>query len=348
MNRLTVALTGATGYIATHVAIALHEAGHCVVGFDNFDNSVPEVLNRYKEITGVEMGFAQIDIRDQRAVQDFLVQHKPDAVIHLAGLKAVGESVSDPHRYYDVNISGSLSLLAAMHTAGTASLVFSSSATVYSPEQDSPLSETSALGPINPYGRTKYMVEKIITDICQRPGKEGELNAINLRYFNPVGAHPSGKVGEDPIGTPNNLMPYIMQVAVGRREKLTIFGNDYPTEDGTAIRDYIHICDLAEGHVAAVEALAERKIVGAEAINLGTSVGSSVLEVHRAAEKAVGKPIPSVLGPRRDGDAAVSFANASYAEKVLGWKAQRNIEQACVDHWRWQSQNPQGYKGPDI
>lgn len=364
MQTLTVALSGATGYIATHVAISLHDAGHKVVGFDNFDNSAREVLNRYKTITGTDMAFAQLDVRDTQEVAAFLKEHNVDAVIHLAGLKAVGESVENPQRYYDVNVAGSLSLIEAMKQAKVSSLVFSSSATVYSPEQESPLGENAALGPINPYGRSKLMVEQIITDVCNRPaasaaagvaagagasaGGAGEnvstpLNAINLRYFNPVGAHPSGLVGEDPVGTPNNLMPFIMQVAVGRREQLTVFGDDYPTEDGSAIRDYIHVCDLAEGHVAAVETLAKGDIRGCEVINLGTGIGSSVFQVHRAAEEAVGEKIASVVGPRRDGDAAVSFANADYAKDKLGWVAKRNLAQACNDHWVWQSKNPNGY-----
>lgn len=293
------------------------------------------------------MTFAQIDVTDTDTVADFLKDNQADAVIHLAGLKAVGESVEDPARYYNVNVGGSVSLIKAMAKAGVHSLVFSSSATVYSPDQDSPLSESSALGPINPYGHSKLMVEQIIADICNRPtaalAGAKALNAINLRYFNPVGAHPSGLVGEDPVGTPNNLMPYIMQVAVGRREYLTVFGDDYPTHDGSAIRDYIHVCDLAEGHVAAVETLARGDISGCEAINLGTGVGSSVFEVHDAAQKAVGAPIASVVGARRDGDAAISFADASYAKDKLGWVSSRDLEQACNDHWIWQSKNPSGY-----
>lgn len=340
MPSLTVALTGATGYIASHVAVALAEHGHAVVGLDNFANSSPLVLERLVAITEMQMPFAELDLAETDAIADFLRAHHVDAVIHLAGLKSVGESVSEPLRYYTTNVSGSVSLLAAMQQAGVEGFVFSSSATVYDPGQASPLTEDAQTGPINPYGRTKLMVEEIVNDAAA----SSELRAINLRYFNPVGAHPSGLIGEDPVGTPNNLMPFVMQVAVGRREQLHIFGDDYDTPDGTGIRDYIHVCDLADGHVAAVNALATT--TGAATYNLGTGVGSSVKEVLAAAERAADRKIPAQIVGRRPGDGAISFADPSRANNALGWRAQRSLADACVDHWRWQQQNPTGYKNP--
>lgn len=345
MPSLTVALTGAAGYIASHVAVALFERGHQVVGFDNFSNSSPIVLDRIAEIADTAMPFATLDLADTPGVTDFLREHDVDAVVHFAGLKAVGESVAEPVRYYENNVAGSLSLLRAMADAGVEALVFSSSATVYAPDQDSPLSESAALGPINPYGNTKLMIEQIIADIAEHTA----LRAINLRYFNPVGAHPSGRIGEDPVGVPNNLMPFIMQVAVGRRPELQVFGDDYDTPDGTCIRDYIHVMDLAEGHVAAVEALHPSSgvaIDGVEAVNLGTGVGSSVKEVLAAAERAVDQPIPHSVVERRPGDSAVSFANADRAAELLGWRARRTVADACEDHWRWQQRNPHGFAEP--
>ncbi|MEM7093515.1 MAG: UDP-glucose 4-epimerase GalE [Actinomycetota bacterium] len=339
---MTVALTGATGYIASHVAVALFERGHAVVGIDNFDNSSPAVLDRIAQIADTTMPFAELDVADTRGVADVLRDHAVDAVIHFAGLKAVGESTEDPLRYHRNNVGGSLSLLQAMADAEVTKLVFSSSATVYRPDQASPLDEGAATGPINPYGNTKLMVEQIIADVAGA----GRLDAINLRYFNPVGAHPSGLIGEDPVGVPNNLMPFIMQVAVGRRPELEIFGDDYATPDGTCIRDYIHVCDLAEGHVAAVEALLPDRgvgVTGVETLNLGTGVGSSVLEMLAAAEHAVDHPIPHRVTGRRSGDSAVSFADPSRAAQVIGWEATRTITDACQDHWRWQRTNPDGY-----
>ena len=337
MSTLNVALTGATGYIASHIAVALAEHGHWVVGLDNFDNSSPAVLDRVAAIADTPMPFAEIDIADTDNVAAFLTEHKVDAVIHLAGLKAVGESVAEPLRYYKTNVAGSVSLLEAMDHANVRGIVFSSSATVYAPDQASPLTEQSKLGPINPYGRTKLMVEQIIDDVAAT----SDLRAINLRYFNPVGAHPSGKIGEDPVGPPNNLMPYVMQVAVGQREEVRIFGNDYATPDGTGIRDYIHVCDLADGHVAAVNALAD--VSTSETLNLGTGIGSSVLEVLAAAEAAADRKIPQRVVGRRDGDADISFADPTQAQERLGWQAKRTLADACTDHWRWQHQNPQGY-----
>lgn len=337
---LTVALTGAAGYIASHVAVALFERGHSVVGFDNFVNSSPAVLDRIAQIADTSMPFAELDLAHTDGVEAFLRSHNVDAVIHFAGLKAVGESTEKPLHYYEVNVGGTISLLQAMHRAGVTQLVFSSSATVYAPEEASPLTESASLGPINPYGNTKLMVEQIIGDVTEH----SDLAAINLRYFNPVGAHPSGLIGEDPIGRPNNLMPFVMQVAVGRRDTLEIFGDDYDTPDGTPIRDYIHVCDLAEGHVAAVEALTD--MTGVEAINLGTGVGSSVREVLAASEQAVDQPIPHQVVGRRAGDGAVSFANPARAQELLGWTSTRTMAEAAADHWNWQQRNPHGYQSP--
>ncbi len=337
VRTLTVALTGATGYIASHIAVALAEHGHSVVGLDNFSNSSPEVLNRVAAIADMNMPFVELDLADTTGVAAFLAQHEVDAVIHLAGLKAVGESVADPLRYYQNNVAGSISLLQAMHQASVRGIVFSSSATVYDPDQSSPLQETAATGPINPYGRTKLMVEQIIDDVAAT----SPLKAINLRYFNPVGAHPSGMIGEDPIGPPNNLMPFVMQVAVGLRDQVLIFGDDYDTADGTGVRDYIHVCDLADGHVAAVNALAG--IETSETFNLGTGVGSSVREVLAAAEVAADRPIPHRVVERRPGDADISFADPSRARERLDWQSTRTLADACVDHWRWQHRNPEGY-----
>lgn len=348
-----IALTGAAGYIASHIAVELLDAGYTIVGLDNFANSNPAVVPRVEEITGKPFKVIKADVRDQHAVTEILQTHNVNTVIHLAGLKAVGESVAEPLRYYDNNVNGSIALLAAMNATNTNQLVFSSSATVYSPDTNQAADENAPLGPTNPYGRTKMMVEQIIEDFCQSTN----MRAINLRYFNPVGAHESGKIGEDPTGPPNNLMPFIMQVAAGRREKLRVFGNDYPTADGTPIRDYIHVTDLALGHLAAIEALEPNKAETpqnthtttaqtnkkCEAINLGTGAGSSVFEVLHAAEKAVGKPIPYEIAARRAGDAVTSTANPIYAQARLKWSASRNLEQACVDHWRWQRENPNGY-----
>ena len=337
MHTLNVALTGATGYIASHIAVALAEHGHWVVGFDNFVNSSPLVLDRVATIADTRMPFAKLDLADTNGMASFLATNKIDAVIHLAGLKSVAESVAEPLRYYENNVAGTISLLKAMEQASVHGIVFSSSATVYNPNQTSPLREDAAIGPINPYGHTKLMVEQIINDVATT----SPLKGINLRYFNPVGAHPSGLIGEDPVGTPNNLMPYVMQVAVGMRDEVSIYGDDYNTPDGTGVRDYIHVCDLADGHVAAVNALAD--IPTSDTINLGTGVGSSVLEVLAAAERAADRDIPHRVVERRAGDGDISYADPNRAEQRLGWKAQRTLADACVDHWRWQDQNPQGY-----
>ena len=338
VKTLNVALTGATGYIASHIAVALAEEGHWVVGLDNFSNSSDAVLPRVASIADTEMPFAELDLSQTKEMAAFFTEHNVDAVIHLAGLKAVGESVEDPLRYYENNVAGSISLLRAMEQANVNGIVFSSSATVYDPNQPSPLHEGSTLGPINPYGRTKLMVEQIIEDTAAATS----LKAINLRYFNPVGAHPSGLIGEDPVGPPNNLMPFVMQVAVGMRDEVKIFGNDYDTHDGTGVRDYIHVCDLADGHVAAVNKRAE--LESSETVNLGSGLGSSVLDVLAAAERAADRTIPSQIVGRRAGDGDISFADPSRAEERLGWKTKRTLADACVDHWNWQEKNPTGYE----
>jgi UDP-glucose 4-epimerase len=337
VHTLNVALTGATGYIASHIAVALAEHGHWVVGFDNFVNSSPVVLNRVGAIADTKMPFEKLDLAETDAIASFFELNKVDVVIHLAGLKSVAESVAEPLKYYDNNVAGSISLLRAMEQSNVHGLVFSSSATVYDPTEPSPLQESAATKPINTYGQTKLMTEQIINDAASA----SSLKAINLRYFNPVGAHPSGLIGEDPVGPPNNLMPYVMQVAVGMREEVQIFGNDYETPDGTGVRDYIHVCDLADGHVAAVNAIA--KVQTSDTINLGTGVGSSVLEVLAAAEAAADRPIPHRVVDRRPGDGATSFADPTRAREQLGWEAHCTLADACVDHWRWQHQNPDGY-----
>lgn len=333
----TVALTGATGYIASHVVVALAEQGYDLVGIDNLSNSSATVIGRVEELIDGPFAFHQLDVLDTAKLATVLRDHDVDAVIHLAGLKAVGESVKNPIEYYSNNVAGSLSLLTAMRDANVHQLVFSSSATVYAPDQPSPLTERARLGPINPYGRTKYMTERLIDDVAAT----SELRAINLRYFNPVGAHPSGLIGEDPVGTPNNLMPFIMQVASGQREELAIFGSDYDTPDGTCVRDYIHVCDLARGHVSALDAFAQTTT--SEAINLGTGTGSSVLDVLKAAEQAVDRPLPHRIVARRPGDGAISVADPALAAERLNWQAELTVADACVDHWRWQRQNPSGY-----
>ena len=295
------------------------------------------MLDRLATISDTGMPFEELDLSQTDEVASFLSTNKVDAVIHLAGLKSVADSVAEPLRYYENNVAGSISLLTAMEQAKVHGIVFSSSATMYNPDQVSPLSEDAETGPINPYGRTKFMVEQIINDVAA----SSPLKAINLRYFNPVGAHPSGLIGEDPIGPPNNLMPFVMQVAVGMRDEVLIFGDDYATPDGTGVRDYIHVCDLADGHVAAVDALANSG--SSQTINLGTGVGSSVLDVLAAAERAADRTIPHRVVGRRPGDAAISYADPTRAHEQLGWRAQRSLADACVDHWRWQDQNPQGY-----
>ena len=333
-----ILVTGGAGYIASHTALSLIESGHTPVLLDNFCNSKPAVLDRIAALAGQRPALVRADVRDGAAVEAALREHAIEAVIHFAALKAVGESVEKPLEYYDNNINGTLSLLAAMRRVGVKNLVFSSSATVYSADQPMPLREDGKLGAVNPYGRTKLMVEQILADVAAAdPG----VSFTSLRYFNPVGAHPSGSMGEDPRGIPNNLMPFVAQVAVGRLPKLRVFGQDYPTPDGTGVRDYIHVCDLAEGHVAAINHGHGR--AGYHVFNLGTGKGSSVMEVLQAFGRACGQTLPYEVVPRRAGDVATCWADPATAQKALGWTASRTLDMMCDDAWRWQSRNPMGY-----
>ncbi len=336
---MIVLLAGGAGYIGTHTAVEFLNAGYDVVIADNLYNSKREAVRRVEEITGKKVGFYEIDVCDREALEQVFTEHPIDAVVHFAGLKAVGESVAQPLRYYRNNLDSTITLLEVMKEHGCHNFVFSSSATVYGTPPTVPFYETMPLGSCtNPYGWTKWMIEQILRDACVA---DPELSVVLLRYFNPIGAHESGRIGEDPQGVPNNIFPYITQVAVGRRPQLTVFGNDYETPDGTCIRDYVHITDLAKGHVAAVPYAQEHK--GAETINLGTGRGTSVLEMVHAFEKANGVKIPHVIGPRRPGDNAVSYANADKAAELLGWHAEKNIEDMCRDGYRWQTMNPMGY-----
>lgn len=335
---MRILLTGGTGYIGSHTAIALIEAGHQVTLLDNFSNSNPAVLDRLTEITGVTMDFFEADVTDEGALDNVLGQRSFDAAIHFAAPKAVGESIARPLHYFENGVGGTIKLLRVMELHGVRNIVYSSSATVYGLSDDLPLTEDAPTSVINPYGRTKLMCEEILRDLY---GSDSRWNAIALRYFNPVGAHPSGLIGEDPHGVPANLVPFIAQVAVGRRPALTIYGDDYPTPDGTGVRDYIHVLDLAEGHVAAVEHLT--KDPGLDVINLGTGNGVSVREMVAAFERASGVPIPTEVAPRRPGDGPASWADATKAADVLGWTATRSLDEMTADVWRWQSQNPNGY-----
>lgn len=332
-------VTGGAGYIGSHTVIELIAKGHDVVVIDNLSNSSNEALRRVEEITGRTIPFYEADVRGRNALDNIFAAGDIDAVIHFAGLKAVGESVEKPLLYYQNNLDSTLVLLAAMQAHGVKKLVFSSSATVYG-SAPVPYAEGAVVGQgiTNPYGKTKYFIEEIIRDVS---AADEEFEATILRYFNPIGAHPSGRIGEDPSGIPNNLMPYITQVATGRREKLNVFGGDYDTKDGTGVRDYIHVDDLAEGHVAAIE----HSKPGFTAYNLGSGVGVSVLELVRAFEEASGRRIPYEIVDRRAGDLPESYALVDKAREELGWTVKRSIEDACADSWRWQSQNPKGYKG---
>ena len=339
---MKVLITGGTGYIGSHTCVELMGAGHEVVILDNLCNSHIAVIGRIAQIAGKTPEFANADVRDAVAVRDVFSRHRFDAVIHFAGLKAVGESVEKPIEYYDNNVQGALVLCRAMKEAGVGMLVFSSSATVYGNPSSVPIREDAPLGATNPYGHSKLMVERILGDLAASDPASWRIAL--LRYFNPAGAHPSGLIGEDPQGIPNNLMPYVAQVAAGARDRLRIFGGDYPTRDGTGVRDYIHVVDLARGHLAAMETM-QRKERGIT-VNLGTGRGISVLEAVRAFERASGRPIPYDLVARRAGDVAECYADASLAEKTLGWKATRTLEDMCRDAWRWQSTNPRGYLTP--
>ncbi len=335
----TILVTGGAGYIGSHTCVELLAAGYEVLVVDNFSNSKPEALRRVEEIAGRKLGaFYRADIRDKAALREVFKAHAIDAVIHFAALKAVGESVAKPLMYYDNNIAGTVALAEVMAEAGVKSLVFSSSATVYGDPASVPIREDFPTGPTNPYGRTKWMMEFVLSDLA---AADPEWRVALLRYFNPVGAHASGRIGEDPNGLPNNLMPYVSQVAVGRLPQLRVFGGDYPTPDGTGVRDYIHVVDLAVGHVAAVRRLTERQ--GVLTVNLGTGRGYSVIEVVKAFEKASGRPVPFEIVARRPGDVAQCYAEPGLAERELGWRAERGIDEMCADAWRWQSSNPEGY-----
>lgn len=328
---MRVAVTGGAGYIGSHTCVALLEAGHEVLILDNFANAEADVPDRIAALAGRAPDLEKLDITEASALETALTGFRPEAVIHFAGLKAVGEAGQIPVEYYRVNVAGSVTLMQAMEKAGCARLVFSSSATVYGEPQHVPIPETHPLAPTNPYGHSKHMVEQIVQDWgAADPG----LAAVNLRYFNPVGAHPSARLGEAPQGVPNNLMPYVAQVAVGLRETLSVFGDDYDTPDGTGVRDYIHVMDLAEAHLAALD-LTGRE-TGVTAVNVGTGRGYSVLEMVRAFEAASGREVPFQVAPRRPGDAAESLADPGLAERLLGWRARRGLADMCRDAWAWQ------------
>lgn len=335
----TILVTGGAGYIGSHTCVRLLELGYEVVVLDNFSNSSPEALRRVEDITRREVTLIEGDISDAALLDRLFQVHAIDAVIHFAGLKAVGESVAQPLRYYRNNVSGTVVLCEAMQRAGVKNMVFSSSATVYGDPATVPIREDFPTSATNPYGRSKLMIEEMLGDLHV---SDGSWNIALLRYFNPVGAHASGRIGEDPADIPNNLMPYIAQVAVGRRDHLNVFGSDYPTHDGTGVRDYIHVMDLAEGHVKALEWLDRRQ--GIKAFNLGTGKGYSVLDMLHAFEKACGHKLAYVLTARRPGDVACCYADPAMAAEELGWRAELGLEAMCADAWRWQSANPDGYR----
>ncbi|SFQ68682.1 UDP-glucose 4-epimerase [Halopseudomonas formosensis] len=335
----TILVTGGAGYIGSHTCVRLLELGYDVVVLDNFSNSCAEAVRRVEDIARREVVLVEGDINDAALLDRLFQTHKVDAVIHFAGLKAVGESVAQPLRYYHNNVSGTVVLCEAMQRAGVKNMVFSSSATVYGDPATVPIREDFPTSATNPYGRSKLMIEEMLGDLYVA---DDSWNIALLRYFNPVGAHSSGRIGEDPADIPNNLMPYIAQVAVGRREHLNVFGSDYPTPDGTGVRDYIHVMDLAEGHVKALEWL--DRDLGIKAFNLGTGKGYSVLDMLHAFEKACGHKLPYVLTDRRPGDVACCYADPTLAAEELGWRAELSLEAMCADAWRWQSNNPKGYR----
>lgn len=337
-----ILVTGGAGYIGSHVCIALLDAGFDVVVVDNLSNSSKASLERVQSICGRSLVFRNADIRNEVVIYDMLRASGVTAVIHLAGLKAVGDSNVRPMMYYENNVLGTMRLVSAMKRANVKTLVFSSSATVYGIPRYLPLDEKHPLGPTNPYGRTKLVIEEMLKDLCR---SDDAWRIGNLRYFNPVGAHESGLVGEDPLGVPSNLLPFVAQVAIGRREKLQIWGDDYDTPDGTGIRDFIHVVDLASGHLSALRRLRQPGLI---TVNLGTGNGSSVLDIVRAFESVSGRSIPYEIGERRAGDVAACYADPTFAKDALGWASTRSLEQMCVDHWRWQLQNPNGYQGSEL
>ena len=336
---MNVLVTGGAGYIGSHTCVELLNSGYGVVVIDNLCNSNPKSLDRVRELTGKELTFYEGDVRDEALLKKIFAENDIGCVIHFAGLKAVGESVSIPWKYYDNNLNSTLVLTKVMKEVGMMNIIFSSSATVYTADNEMPLKETSRTGGCtNPYGWTKYMTEQILSGIAFA---EKDWSVVLLRYFNPIGAHPSGRMGEDPRGIPNNLMPYITQVAVGRREKLSVYGNDYPTHDGTGVRDYIHVVDLAKGHVAAVDYACNHK--GCEVFNLGTGVGVSVLDMVNTFREVNQVELPYVIAPRRPGDIATCYADPTKSREVLGWTAEHDLADMCRDSWNWQKNNPMGY-----
>ena len=336
---MSILVTGGAGYIGSHTCIEMQNAGYDVIVIDNLDNSSDESLKRVEKITGKPVKFYKEDVRDREALKKIFTENNIEAVIHFAGLKAVGESVREPMMYYNNNLISTIALIETMNEFGVKKIVFSSSATVYGVATEMPLVEGMPLGAINPYGRTKYFIEEILRDLYIA---DKDWCIALLRYFNPIGAHKSGLIGEDPKGIPNNLMPYISQVAVGKLEKLHVFGNDYNTVDGTGVRDYIHVVDLAQGHVKAIDWALEN--TGCEPFNLGTGNGTSVLQLRDAFVEASGIYVPYVIDPRRPGDPDEVYANAEKAKNILGWEAKFGIKEMCEDTWRWQSGNPKGYE----
>ncbi len=337
---MTILVTGGAGYIGSHTCVLLLEAGYDVIVFDNFSNASKESIVRVEEITGRSVNLVEGDIRNRSDLESVFSTQSIDAVIHFAGLKAVGESVKQPLRYYENNVGGTVTLCEVMAEYGCKRIVFSSSATVYGDPHTTPIKEDFPLSATNPYGRSKLFVEEILRDLYV---SDNAWKIVLLRYFNPVGAHISGRIGEDPNGIPNNLMPFISQTAVGKREKLSVFGNDYDTHDGTGVRDYIHVVDLAYGHLKALEKIGD--ISDVLTVNLGTGKGYSVLDMVKAFEKASGRKVPYEIAPRRSGDIATCYADPSYAKEILGWEAKKGIDEMCEDAWRWQRMNPDGYSG---
>ncbi|MHC1786286.1 MAG: UDP-glucose 4-epimerase GalE [Christensenellales bacterium] len=336
---MRILVTGGAGYIGSHTCLELLKAGHEIVVIDNMVNARPEAVARVQKLAGKSFPFYQADVRDEDRLSKLFDQHAIDCVIHFAGLKAVGESVTIPLRYYDNNLNSTITLCRVMASHEVKRIIFSSSATVYKAGAPMPVDESAPLGCTNPYGWTKFMCEQMLRDLAFA---DPEWSVVLLRYFNPIGADASGMIGEDPAGIPNNLMPYITQTALGRLKQLSIHGDDYDTPDGTGVRDYIHVSDLARGHLLAVNYVARH--LGSEAINLGTGVGYSVLDIVHAFERVIGRRLPAVVGPRRAGDVATVYAKPDKAAQLLGWRAEKDLEDMCRDAWRWQSQNPKGYQ----